>query len=68
MSTYLCHGYRWHRLAIRFLLTVNNLEDAAPDWIVERTSASEVLDQFRHADDFLPSRLVAATTRTLHQD
>ncbi|KAM4064607.1 AorFlbE-like protein [Hirsutella rhossiliensis] len=75
MPTYLCHGFRWHRRGIRIFVIINNLEDAAPDWIVGRTSASLILDQFRIAFDFLPSRPLAAATpteeektKTPHQD
>lgn len=64
MPTYLCHGFRWHRRGIRIFVIVNNLDDVAPDWIVGRTSASLILQEFRNAYDFLPSRPLAAATAT----
>lgn len=70
MPTYLCHGFRWHRPAIRIFVLINNLEDAAPDWVVGRTTAALILGQFRRAFDFLPSRppspLPAADERLAH--
>lgn len=68
MPTYLCHGFRWHRPAIRSFVIINNLDDVAPDWIIGRTSASVILDQFRHSYDFLSSRSLAATAPTEEGD
>ncbi|KND87862.1 hypothetical protein TOPH_07493 [Tolypocladium ophioglossoides CBS 100239] len=59
MPTYLCHGFRWHRRDIRIFVIVNNLEDAAPDWLVGRTSSAMILGQFANAFDFLPKQTPA---------
>ncbi|POR39352.1 Uncharacterized protein TPAR_00457 [Tolypocladium paradoxum] len=56
MPTYLCHGFRWHRRDIRIFVIVNNLDDAAPDWLVGRTSSAQILGQFANAFDFLPKQ------------
>ena len=34
MPTYLCHGFRWKRDSIRFLILMNDIDDATPDWVV----------------------------------
>ncbi|KAJ3473408.1 hypothetical protein NLG97_g10321 [Lecanicillium saksenae] len=54
MPTYLCHGFRWHRRDLRIFVILNDLEDAAPDWIVGETTATLILDQFTKNFDFLP--------------
>lgn len=54
MPTYLCHGFRWHRPSIRYFVVIQNVDDAAPEWIVARQSPIALLDQFYELFDFLP--------------
>ncbi|OTA94332.1 hypothetical protein M434DRAFT_53703, partial [Hypoxylon sp. CO27-5] len=54
MPTYLCHGFRWHRRSIRYFVVVQNVEEAASEWIVGRQSPVALLDQFYELFDFLP--------------
>ncbi|KAL2691944.1 hypothetical protein Neosp_002337 [[Neocosmospora] mangrovei] len=54
MPTYLCHGFRWHRRAIRIYVILNDLEDAASNWILGPATSSSILDQFYTSYDFLP--------------
>ncbi|KAI0097413.1 hypothetical protein F4776DRAFT_535182 [Hypoxylon sp. NC0597] len=54
MPTYLCHGFRWHRRSIRYFVVIQNVEDAASEWIVGRQSPVALLDQFYELFDFLP--------------
>lgn len=56
MPTYLCHGFRWHRDAIRFFVIVQDVEDAAPGWVVAPRSSDALLTQFYELFDFLPYR------------
>ncbi|PHH88855.1 hypothetical protein CDD83_6968 [Cordyceps sp. RAO-2017] len=56
MPAYLCHGFRWHRREIRIFVIVNDLEDAAPDWVVAPTTSSLILGQFQASFGFLPDR------------
>ncbi|EEU40370.1 uncharacterized protein NECHADRAFT_105910 [Fusarium vanettenii 77-13-4] len=54
MPTYLCHGFRWHRRAIRIYVILNDLEDAASNWIIGPATSSSIIDQFYTSYDFLP--------------
>ncbi|OAA81070.1 hypothetical protein LEL_00615 [Akanthomyces lecanii RCEF 1005] len=54
MPTYLCHGFRWHRRDLRIFVIMNNIEDAAPDWVIGENTATLLLDQFTKNFDFLP--------------
>ncbi|KAK8059870.1 hypothetical protein PG996_009800 [Apiospora saccharicola] len=54
MPTYLCHGFRWHRKSIRYFVVIQDLDDAAPEWIVARQSAFAFLYRFYDLFDFLP--------------
>ncbi|KAK8090589.1 hypothetical protein PG994_000094 [Apiospora phragmitis] len=54
MPTYLCHGFRWHRKSIRYFVVIQDLDDAAPEWIVARQSAIAFLYCFYDLFDFLP--------------
>ncbi|KAL7627750.1 hypothetical protein AAE478_001945 [Parahypoxylon ruwenzoriense] len=54
MPTYLCHGFRWHRRSICYFVVIQNVDDAAPEWIVARQSSVALLDQFYELFDFLP--------------
>ncbi|KAI1460270.1 hypothetical protein F4805DRAFT_388353 [Annulohypoxylon moriforme] len=64
MPTYLCHGFRWHRPSIRYFVVIQNVDDAAPEWIVTRKSPVALLDQFYELFDFLPP--CTRPTRTLN--
>ncbi|KAF4998864.1 hypothetical protein FDECE_11677 [Fusarium decemcellulare] len=55
MPTYLCHGFRWNRRAIRIYVILNDLEDAASNWIIAPATSSSILNQFYDSYDFLPS-------------
>ncbi|CEI40540.1 unnamed protein product [Fusarium venenatum] len=63
MPTYLCHGFRWHRRDIRIFVILNDLEDAAPNWILAPASSYCILDQLHAQFDFLPE-LTPPTTPT----
>ncbi|KAI6091217.1 hypothetical protein F4821DRAFT_198489 [Hypoxylon rubiginosum] len=54
MPTYLCHGFRWHRRSIRYFIVIQNVDDAASEWIVARGSPDALLDQFYELFDFVP--------------
>ncbi|KAK8105738.1 uncharacterized protein PG998_003789 [Apiospora kogelbergensis] len=54
MPTYLCHGFRWHRKSIRYFVVIQDLDDAAPEWIVASQSAVAFLHRFYDLFDFLP--------------
>ncbi|KFH48712.1 hypothetical protein ACRE_004440 [Hapsidospora chrysogenum ATCC 11550] len=55
MATYLCHGFRWHRrTGIRPFVLVNDLADAAPDWILGPTTSALILKQLHKLYDFIP--------------
>ncbi|PTB45796.1 uncharacterized protein TrAFT101_001231 [Trichoderma asperellum] len=57
MPTYLCHGFRWTRKLIRIFVILEDLEDAAPDWIVGRDSSAVILERIKTKFDYLPQRL-----------
>lgn len=54
MPTYLCRGFRWKRRSIRVYVVVQNLDDAAPEWIIKRGSAQSLIESFYNLFDFLP--------------
>lgn len=54
MPTYLVHGFRWPRAAIRIHIILFDLEDAAAEWIVAPASAITLLNSFYTLYDFLP--------------
>ena len=54
MPTYLCHGFRWHRKNIRPFVILNNLDDAAPDWVIGRATSTVILKQLYRLYDFIP--------------
>ncbi|XXG98280.1 hypothetical protein Hte_004603 [Hypoxylon texense] len=71
MPTYLCHGFRWHRRSIRYFVVIQNVDDAASEWIVARGSAEALLDQFYELFDFLPpcnrpARNVSPSPQRIH--
>lgn len=54
MPTYLVHGFRWPRGAIRIHIALYDLDDAAAEWIVAPASAITLLNSFYTLFDFLP--------------
>lgn len=54
MPTYLLHGFRWQRAAIRIHIILQDLEDAAPEWIVAPATSNTILNSFYSLFDFLP--------------
>lgn len=54
MPTYLLHGFRWHRANIRIHIILQNLDDAAPEWIVAPATSNTLLNSFYSLFDFLP--------------
>ncbi|PNP52851.1 hypothetical protein THARTR1_06692 [Trichoderma harzianum] len=56
MPTYLCHGFRWTRRLIRIWVIMQDLDDAAPDWITGRTTSAVILERFATKFDYLPQR------------
>lgn len=54
MPTYLCHGFRWKRQSIRVFVVVQDLDDAAPEWIIKRGSAQSLIGALYSLFDFLP--------------
>jgi len=43
MPTYLLHGFRWPRPLIRIHIILNNLEDAAPEWLMAPATTAALL-------------------------
>lgn len=54
MPAYLCHGFRWHRMSVRHFVVLQDVEDAAPEWIVAPKSAEAILETFYDLYDFVP--------------
>ena len=58
MPVYLLHGFRWPRIAIRHHIIFNNIDDAAPEYIVAPQTSAALLESFRdlytEAMDALP--------------
>ena len=54
MPTYLIHGFRWHRASIRIHIILQDLEDAAAEWIVATATSNTLLNSFYTLYDFLP--------------
>ncbi|KAG8167990.1 hypothetical protein KVR01_003679 [Diaporthe batatas] len=64
MPTYLCHGFRWKRRSIRVYVVLQNLDDAAPEWIVKRGSPRSLIESFYNLFDFLPECTFPPTRRS----
>ncbi|KAA6415131.1 MAG: hypothetical protein FRX48_01883 [Lasallia pustulata] len=47
MPVYLLHGFRWPRAAIRIHIILNNIDDAAAEWISSPTTSSALLESLR---------------------
>lgn len=56
-STYLCHGFRWHRDAIRLYVMMKNLELCAPDWIIGWETSEHLLESLYNEHTFIPGPL-----------
>ena len=54
MPTYLVHGFRWQRANIRIHIILQDLDDAAPEWIVAPATSITLLNSFYSLYDFLP--------------
>lgn len=54
MPAYLCHGFRWHRLSVKYLVILQDIDDAATEWIVAPKSAEAILETFYSMYDFIP--------------
>ncbi|KAG5934388.1 hypothetical protein E4U53_000701 [Claviceps sorghi] len=54
MPTYLCHGFRWYRRSIRPFIILNDLDECAPDWIIEPVTAAVLLSQLAESFAFVP--------------
>ena len=54
MPTYLVHGFRWQRPNIRIHIILQDLEDAAPEWVVAPATSVTLLNSFYTLYDFLP--------------
>lgn len=47
MPVYLVHGFRWPRKAIRIHIILNNVEEAAPEWLMSPTTSAALITNFR---------------------
>ncbi|QIW99816.1 hypothetical protein AMS68_005334 [Peltaster fructicola] len=47
MPVYLLHGFRWPRGAIRIHIILQNLDDAAAEWLVAPATTSTLLNNFQ---------------------
>ena len=47
MPVYVLHGFRWPRPAIRIHIILNNLDDAAPEYIVSPETSASLAQNFR---------------------
>lgn len=61
MPTYLCHGFRWKRRSIRVYVVLQNLDDAAPEWVIKKASARNFIESFYTLFPFLPECTFPAT-------
>ncbi|KAL1900349.1 hypothetical protein Cpir12675_001033 [Ceratocystis pirilliformis] len=64
MPTYLCHGFRWYRNNIRVFTQFQDIENAAPDWVISPGSSHAMIYRLYELFDFLPfaEDLVPATS------
>ena len=46
MPSYLVHGFRWPRSAIRCHVIYNNIDDAAPEYIISPKTSAALLESF----------------------
>ena len=52
MPTYLIHGFRWPRPLIRIHIILQNIDDAAAEWLMAPSTTNALLENFRmlHGD------------------
>lgn len=55
MPTYLCHGFRWHRMNILRHISRHDLDDAALHWIIAPRSKAQIIQSFEEMLDGSPS-------------
>jgi hypothetical protein len=48
MPTWLVHGFRWPRPLIRIHIILQNLDDAAAEWLIAPATTAALLENFRH--------------------
>ncbi|KEQ86658.1 hypothetical protein M438DRAFT_253800, partial [Aureobasidium pullulans EXF-150] len=46
MPTYLIHGFRWPRPLVRIHIILQNLDDAAAEWLIAPATTETLLDNF----------------------
>ncbi|MCJ1257037.1 hypothetical protein MMC24_004862 [Lignoscripta atroalba] len=56
MPVYLVHGFRWPRAAIRIHIILNNVEDAAAEYIMSPTTSAALMNNLR---DLYPELMTA---------
>jgi hypothetical protein len=47
MPTWLVHGFRWPRLAIRIHIILENLEDCATEWLMAPATTAQLTESFK---------------------
>lgn len=47
MPTYLIHGFRWPRPLVRIHIILQNLDDAAAEWLIAPATTETLLDNFQ---------------------
>jgi len=47
MPTYICHGFRWPRPLIRIHIILQNLDDAAAEWLIAPQTAAAMVHNFK---------------------
>lgn len=74
MPTYLCHGFKWQRRSIIVYIVVQNVDNAAPEYIIRSGSPYSLISSFYTLFDFLPdcvfppTRSSSIATRTYSID
>ncbi len=57
MPTYILHGFRWPRQAIRVHVVLNNIDDAQPEWVMSPASQASILDNLHRKFPSIMARL-----------
>jgi hypothetical protein len=47
MPTWIVHGFRWPRAQIRIHIILQNLDDAAPEWLMAPATAACMTENFK---------------------
>jgi len=76
MPAFLVHGFRWQRPNIRVHIILNDLDDAAAEWVIAPATSVTLLNSFYSLYDFLPPSnpppasypLAAPTEKVVVQD